>query len=117
MNTISKPQITFDDFLAIKAKLDIQIGQVVSAERIPKSKKLLKLTVIFGEMESDEKTVVTNLGDKFEPDDFLGARMPFIMNLTPSPMMGVVSEAMIIVGTDFRDNITLTDYPIGAKLM
>lgn len=114
---MNKEQITFEEFLELEKKLEIRIGQIVVAERIPKSKKLLKLTVIFGETESDVRTVVTNLGDKFEPEAFLMLNMPFIMNLTPSTMMGVQSQAMIMVAENPDGLINLDNYNVGSKLM
>jgi len=120
MNTTStKEQITFDQFLEIESKLEIRIGQIIDAERIPKSKKLLKLMVIFGGNKEDQKTVVTNLGDKFEPQAMIGIWAPFIMNLVPSTPMGVESQAMIVVGTDMDNNIILDmkNYSIGTKLI
>jgi len=113
---MSKELIEFSEFLEIEKKLEIKYGQIVSAERIPKSKKLLKLIVIFGIEESDEKTVVTNLGDKFEPEEFEGLTLPFITNLTPSVMMGVTSEAMIMVPTN-HGLVELEEYSLGAKLL
>ena len=55
----NKPQITFDEFLAIEAKLEIKIGRITAIERVPKSKKLLKLTVDFRYDSTETKTVVT----------------------------------------------------------
>jgi methionyl-tRNA synthetase len=94
-----KEKIHFDEFLAMEAKLEIQMGQIAEAERVPNSKKLLKLMVIFGPNKEDIKTVVTNLGDKFEPEYFIGLWSPFITNLAYVKMMGVESQAMILVGT------------------
>jgi methionyl-tRNA synthetase len=111
-----KQEISFDELLEIQSKLDIRIGQIVNAERVPKSDKLIKLTVVFGITKDDEKTVVTNLGTDFHPDDFLGLEIPFIMNLKPSKMMGITSEAMIVVG-DINGVIQLNDYSVGAKLL
>lgn len=111
-----KEEIDFSEFLEIEKKLDIRIGQVVRAERVPKSDKLLKLTVIFGIKDSEEKTVVTNIGTTFEPDDLLGANIPFIVNLKPSKIMGITSEAMIIIGNSY-DDLILEKYPIGTKLL
>ena len=111
-----KELIEFSEFLEIVKKLEITYGQVVSVERVPKSKKLLKLIVIFGIEESDEKTVVTNLGDKFEPEDFEGLTFPFITNLKPSVMMGITSEAMIMVPTN-HNVVELEEYSLGAKLL
>jgi methionyl-tRNA synthetase len=116
---VTKEQIEFSEFLEIENKLDIRIGQVVAAERVPKSDKLLKLTVIFGANEEDEKTVVTNIGATVEPDDLLALTMPFIVNLKPSKMMGITSEAMIVVGTGLEGQMQVgLDYMgIGTKLI
>jgi methionyl-tRNA synthetase len=113
---ITKELISFEDFMKASNKLDIRIGQVVSAERVPKSTKMLKLQVIFGEAEEDELTVVTNIGDKFQPDDLLGLTFPFVVNLTPSKIMGIMSEAMIVVN-HFSDDEIYLDNRIGASLL
>jgi methionyl-tRNA synthetase len=114
----TKEQIEFSEFLEIEKKLDIRIGQIAEAERVPKSDKLLKLTVIFGSKDSDIKTVVTNIGSTFEPDELLGSNVPFIVNLKPTKMMGIVSEAMIIIGSNVKnDGMELEDYSIGTKII
>jgi methionyl-tRNA synthetase len=118
MNT--KDKIPFSEFLEIEKKLDIRIGQIVAAERVLKSNKLLNLTVIFGDDEEDKKTVVTNIGLTHEPDGLLGLTMPFIVNLEPVTKMGIVSEAMIVVGTnDYIDKpqVGLDYFSIGSKLI
>lgn len=116
---MAKDKITFGEFLEIESKLEITVGQIVAAERVAKSDKLLKLTVIFGVEEEDERTVVTNIGATVEPDDLLGLTMPFITNLEPSKIMGITSEAMIIVGTSLEGKmqIGLDYFGIGTKLM
>lgn len=115
----TKEQIDYSEFLEISEKLDIRIGQIVAAERVPKSDKLLKLTVIFGANEEDEKTVVTNIGSTTEPDDLLALTMPFIVNLKPSKMMGITSEAMIMVGTSLEGKmqVGLDYFGVGTKLL
>jgi methionyl-tRNA synthetase len=116
---VTKEQIEFSEFLEIEKKLDIRIGQILAAERVPKSKKLLKLIVIFGRDFSYKKTVVTNIGSTVEPNDLIGLTMPFIVNLKPVEMMGITSEAMIVVGTSLEDEMQLgLDYlSIGSKLL
>lgn len=109
-----KNTLSFQEFLEIQAKLEITYGQIISAERIPKSTRLLKLKVKFG--PEDEKTVVTNLGSHFEPEQFEGLILPFVTNLTPSVMLGVTSEAMIMVG-ESGGAIELKDFSIGSKLL
>ena len=112
----TKDQIEFSEFLEIEKKLDIRIGQVLDAERVPKSNKLLKLTVNFNFPDEELKTVVTNLGGEFEPEHFEGYKFPFIVNLKPSKMMGIVSEAMIMVAKN-QDIIELDDFSAGSILL
>lgn len=92
-----KELIEFSDFLEIKNKLEIKIGEVISVEDVPKSKKLLKLIVSFGD---ENRTVVTNI--KPILDDLgisiLNKKFPFITNLKPVTMMGIESTAMIMPG-------------------
>ena len=117
----TKDKISFDEFLAIESKLDIRIGQIVAVERVPKSKKLLKLTVIFGTEDTEEKTVVTNLGDKYEDEqDLSGLIAPFIVNLEPVTMMGITSEAMIVAGTSYDNGslqLGLFNMGLGTKMI
>jgi len=116
----TKDKIPFSEFLEIEKKLDIRVGQIVAAERVPKSNKLLKLTVIFGVDEEDQKTVVTNIGSTHEPDDLLAMTMPFIVNLEPVTIMGIVSEVMIVIGTHDetkKPQVGLDYLGIGSKLL
>lgn len=115
-----KQEITFDEFKEIESKLDIRIGLIIAAERIPKKDKLLKLTVIFGLMPEDEKTVVTNLGEHMEPEELVQMSMPFVMNLPPAKLGGVLSEAMIIAGIvpeTGKFDLDCSTYSIGTKLI
>lgn len=90
-----KNEITFDEFLEIESKLDIRMGTVTSCERVPKSNKLLKLSVDFGK---EERTVVTNIGDRMPDFNIInGEQYPFIMNLSPVKIMGIESTAMIMI--------------------
>lgn len=114
-----KPQITFDEFLEIESKLEITIGRIEAVERVPKSKKLLKLNVSFRYDDTETKTIVTNIGDKFSPEELLGLKMPFITNLAPTTIMGITSEAMIMVGQSYSEHIGMEvkDFSIGTKLI
>lgn len=115
----TKEEIEYPEFLEIQKKLDIRIGKIFSAERVPKSDKLLMLKVRFTLNDESEKTCVTNIGQFVEPETLLGLTSPFIVNLKPSKMMGITSEVMIMVGTDEKDNIQIgLDYfGIGSKLL
>lgn len=82
--------LDFDTLLSV----DIRLGKVMEVERIPKAAKFLKLTVDFG--EENNRTVVTNLGKQFTPEEFQDKVLPFVMNLEPRPVAGIISEAMIL---------------------
>src|SRR4051812_26453366 len=87
--------ITIDDF----HKIEIRIGEILSAEHIEGSEKLLKLRVNFG---SEERQVLSGIAAHFpEPGSLVGKRCPFVTNLAPRMMMGLESQAMILaVGGD-----------------
>ncbi len=111
---MNKPEIEFSEFIQIAEKLEIRIGKILTSERVPNTDKLLQLSVDFGD---SIKTCVTNLGGTFDPELFLGAQMPFVMNLKPSKMKGVVSEVMIMVGETGDGTVQLGNYSLGAKLL
>jgi len=86
-------EIVYDDF----AKLDIRVGEILSAEKIEKSKKLLKLQVDIG---VEERTVLSGIADQYSPDDVVGKKVIFLANLQPRKMMGIESEGMILMSED-----------------
>lgn len=94
-----KEKISFDTFLELEKKLEIKIGKVVTAEEVPKSSKLIKMTVSFG--YNDNRTVVTNIKPKlgeYWNEKLVGNKFMFITNLKPVMMMGIESTAMIVPG-------------------
>ena len=108
--TLDKSQITINEFSELEKKLDIKIGQIVDAERVPKSFGL-KLTVSFGP-SGETKTAFTNLGKDHEPEALIGLMAPFILNLVPSEIKGVKSEVMILAIPE-ANNI----FAIGTKIL
>ena len=86
---MSEP-ITIEDF----KKVEITIGEILSAEAIEGSDKLLKLKVNFG---SEERQVLSGIKVYFpEPQTLVGKRVPFVTNLAPRVMMGLESRAMLL---------------------
>ncbi len=83
-----KPNIKINDLSA----LDIRVCEVLEAERVPNTDKLLKLKIDTG---IDQRECVTNLGAIHSPTEFIGKRIPFIINLEPVKIRGVFSTAMI----------------------
>jgi tRNA-binding EMAP/Myf-like protein len=92
-----KNKIGFPTFLEIEGQLEITIGKIINVESVPKSDKMLKLTVSFGE-ELGTRIVMTNIGNKIPSLKVLMDRyFCFITNLEPAKIMGEISEAMIMV--------------------
>lgn len=85
--------ITFDDFL----KVDLRAGTIKSAERVPKSDKLLKLQVDFGELGT--RQIVAGIGKDLEPNSFNGVRVIAVVNLQPRKLMGLESYGMILAAS------------------
>ena len=88
-------EISYDDF----AKLDIRIGTVVAAERIPDTDKLLKCTIDFGE-EIGIRTIVSGIAEWKQPEDLVGKQLPYVVNLAPRMLRGVESQGMLLAVSD-----------------
>lgn len=88
-----KPETQYDDF----AKMDIRVGTIIAAENVPKSKKLLKLTVADGH---GERTILSGIAEHFKAEEVLGQRVCFLANLAPRKMMGMESQGMILMAED-----------------
>jgi len=89
-----KEQITIDDF----GKIDIRIGTIVAAERVPETDKLIKCTVDLGEEEP--RTIVSGIAHLREPEDLVGKQVPYIANLAPRTIKGVESNGMLLAVGD-----------------
>jgi len=85
-----KETIEFDDF----SKLDIRVGTILEAEKIPKTKKLLKLKVDVG---IDVRTIVSGIAESFEAKDIIGQKVTVLVNLAPRKLRGVESQGMILM--------------------
>ena len=86
----AKLNIEFDDF----AKLDIRTGTIITAEKVAKTKKLLKLTIDTG---IDVRTVVSGIAEYFEPDKIIGKQVSILVNLAPKMLKGIESQGMILM--------------------
>ena len=85
-----RPTITFDDF----AKLDIRIGTIIEAEKMPKSDKLLKFLIDDG---IEKRVILSGIAKHYSPEEMLGKQVTFVANLAPRKMMGVESNGMILM--------------------
>jgi len=85
-----KDEVTFDDF----TKMDIRVGEIMTAEKVEKADKLLKLTVNTG---LDTRTVVSGIAEHYSPEDVVGQKVSILMNLAPRKIRGVESQGMILM--------------------
>ncbi|NYJ26689.1 methionine--tRNA ligase [Allomuricauda sp. ARW1Y1] len=88
--TPQKDTITYDDF----SKLDMRVGTIVEAEKMPKADKLLVLKVDTG---LDTRTIVSGIANSFKPEDIVGKKVTVLVNLAPRKLRGVESEGMILM--------------------
>ncbi|MCD6354659.1 MAG: methionine--tRNA ligase subunit beta, partial [Prolixibacteraceae bacterium] len=84
-----KENIEFDDF----SKMDIRVGTVLEAEKVPKTKKLLKLLVDTG---IDKRTVVSGVSEYYKPEELIGRQVSVLVNLAPKKLRGIESQGMIL---------------------
>lgn len=86
----AKTEVVFDDF----TKLDIRVGIITEAERVPKTEKLLKLKVSTG---LDTRTVVSGIAEYYSPDKIIGQKVSILVNLAPRKIKGIESQGMILM--------------------
>ena len=91
--TPQKKEIVYDDF----SKIDVRVATIVSAEKIKKSKKLLKLTLDTG---IDQRTVLSGIAEQYTPEEVVGQQVCVLINLAPRRMMGIESQGMILMAED-----------------
>ncbi|OQW32106.1 MAG: methionine--tRNA ligase [Nitrospira sp. SG-bin2] len=91
--TPAAPQITIDEFI----KIQLKTAKVISAERVPKSEKLLKLQVSLG---TEQRQIVAGIGKKYEPESLVGKTIVIVANLKPAKLMGIESQGMVLAAGD-----------------
>ncbi len=108
-----KETIQFDDF----AKMDIRVGTILEAEKMPKANKLLVLKVDTG---IDVRTIVSGIAESFTPEEVIGKQVTVLVNLAPRALRGVESEGMILMTTNAEGKLVFVnpdaDAPNGATV-
>jgi methionyl-tRNA synthetase len=99
--------ITYEDFV----KCDIRTGCIIAAESIPKSKKMINLTVSFGELGN--RTILAGIAKDFTPEALVGRLVVAVINLAPRPMFGIESHGMILAAPAADGQLSLV-YCAGA---
>ncbi|WP_405319435.1 methionine--tRNA ligase [Frisingicoccus sp.] len=109
----AKPEITYDDF----AKLQFQVGEIISCEAVKKSKKLLCSQVRVG---SQVRQIVSGIKNHYTPEEMVGKKVMVVTNLKPAKLAGVMSEGMILCAEDADGNLALMtpekEMPAGAEI-
>ena len=92
---VTPAQITIDEFM----KIQLKTAKVLTAERVPKSEKLLKLHVSLGE-GTEPRQIVAGIGKKYEPETLIGKTIIIVANLKPAKLMGIESQGMVLAAGD-----------------
>jgi methionine--tRNA ligase beta chain len=93
-------EISFDEF----QKLDLRVGKIAEANQIPSSRNLIRMTVDFG---TEKRQAVAGLLQWYKPEDLVGKKCAFILNLQRRKMMGVESQCMIFAAEDDKGNVVV----------
>ncbi|MES2619322.1 MAG: methionine--tRNA ligase [Bacteroidota bacterium] len=94
----SKSEITYDDF----TKIDLRVGTILSAEKVEKADKLLKLTVDLG---FETRTIVSGIAEFFKPEEIVGLQVSVVANLAPRKLRGIESKGMILMAEDNKGKL------------
>ena len=109
----AKPEIEYDDFM----KMQFQVGEIISCEAVPKSKKLLCSQVKIG---SQVKQIVSGIRKYYTPEEMVGKKVMVLVNLKPAKLAGVLSEGMLLCAEDAEGNLALLTpekaMPSGAEI-
>ena len=93
-------EISFEEF----QKLDLRIGKIIEANQIPGSRNLIKMIVDFGD---EKRPAVAGLLQWYKPEDLVGKKCAFILNLQKRKMIGVESQCMIFAAEDDKGNVVV----------
>ena len=93
-------EVPFDEF----QKLDLRVGKVIEANQIPGSRNLIRMMVDFGE---EKRQAVAGLLQWYKPEDLVGKKCAFILNLQRRKMMGVESQCMILAADDGKGSVVI----------
>jgi len=107
-HTPQKEDISFDQFMG----LDLRVGTILKAERVPKADRLLKFLVDTG---LDKRTIVSGVAEHFSPEEMVGKKVTVLMNLPPRKIRGVVSQGMLLMAEDADGSLRIMTPEHGAK--
>ncbi len=97
---MASAEITFSDF----EKIDLRVGKIVEATQVPESKKLIKLLVDFG---SEKRQAVAGLLKYYKPEELVGKKCVFLLNLQRRMLAGIESQCMVLAAEDEAGNVSV----------
>ena len=109
-----------DDLVTLEQfqQIDLRVAEIVKAERIPKSDKLLRIEVSLGARE--QRQVVAGIAEHYQPEELAGKKVIFVANLKPVKLRGVLSQGMLLAATAEDGSLSLTaldrDMPAGSRI-
>jgi methionyl-tRNA synthetase len=110
---ISDGRITIDDFM----KVDLRVAKVLEAEKVPNSRKLIKLSIDVG---TEQRTLVAGIAEAYEPEQLVGRTIVMVFNLKPAKLMGIESNGMVLAASPDGGKPTLVgfaqDVPPGTRV-
>jgi len=123
----TKPKYSLPQFFVVEPmelydvnefwKFDLRVGLVKKAEKLKRTKKLIKLEVDFG---NEQRTIITGLADQYSPEELERKKFIFVLNLKPKKLSGVESQGMLIVAESEDGKVYLLpvpdEVPIGTKV-
>ena len=109
----SAEKITIDDFM----KVELRTAKVLAAEKVPNSRKLVKLSIDAG---SEQRTLVAGIAEAYEPEQLVGRTVVIVFNLKPAKLMGIESNGMVLAASPDGGKPTLVtfdaDVPPGTRV-
>ena len=96
-------KITIDDFM----KVDLRVAKVLAAEKVPNSRKLVKLSIDAG---TEQRTLVAGIAEAYEPEQLVGRTIVMVFNLKPAKLMGIESNGMVLAASPDGGKPTLVSF-------
>ena len=101
-------RITIDDFM----KVDLRVAKVLTAEKVPNSRKLVKMTIDVG---TEQRTLVAGIAEAYEPEQLVGRTVAIVFNLKPAKLMGIESNGMVLAASSETGKPMLVALPEGVE--
>ena len=107
--------VTYDEF----SKIELRVAQILSAERVTKSEKLIKMQLTLGDILG-ERQIVAGIGKYYTPEELVGRKIIVVANLKPVKLMGLESKGMLLAASEGDTSVALLSVdplmPAGAKV-